>query len=31
MLLLFVKEFEETRDADDAVNDLNGKELCGDR
>ncbi|KAG7233637.1 hypothetical protein INR49_006775, partial [Caranx melampygus] len=27
----FVVEFDDPRDADDAVYDLNGKELCGER
>ena len=28
---LSLKEFEDYRDADDAVYELNGKELCGER
>lgn len=28
---LMLQEFDEARDADDAVYDLNGKELLGDR
>ena len=27
----FLQEFDDARDAEDAVYDLNGKELCGDR
>ena len=31
MLSSTVQEFDDARDADDAVYDLNGKSLCGDR
>jgi len=31
MLLPIVQEFDDARDADDAVYDLNGKNLCGER
>lgn len=30
-LFFFLKEFDDYRDADDAVYELNGKELCGER
>lgn len=30
-LLYFFQEFDDHRDADDAVYDLNGKELMGER
>ena len=29
--ILLLKEFDDYRDADDAVYELNGKELCGER
>lgn len=29
--IFMLQEFDDTRDADDAVYDLNGKELLGDR
>lgn len=28
---LYFQEFDDYRDADDAVYELNGKELCGER
>jgi len=31
MLSPTVQEFDDARDADDAVYDLNGKSLCGER
>ena len=31
MFLPIVQEFDDARDADDAVYDLNGKSLCGER
>ena len=30
-LLFSLQEFEDYRDADDAVYELNGKDLCGER
>jgi len=29
--IIFSQEFDDARDADDAVYDLNGKSLCGER
>ena len=29
--LIYFQEFEDYRDADDAVYELNGKEICGER
>ena len=31
MLSPIIQEFDDARDADDAVYDLNGKSLCGER
>ena len=29
--MIYSQEFDDYRDADDAVYELNGKELCGER